>query len=55
MKIRPKDNEEDMKNYAQIQAARIQRTFGLSDIERQELVDSVSSRANGMSGNPAPF
>jgi hypothetical protein len=49
VKIRPKDNEEDMRNYAQIQANQIQRKFELSDIEWQELMNGVTSRANGIS------
>lgn len=51
VKIRPKDNEEDMRSYAYIQAAQIQCKFELSDIEGQNLVDSVTSRANGKFGN----
>jgi len=55
VKIRPTDNEKDMRNYAQTQATQIQQTFALSAMERQELVNGVMSRANGMLRNSTGF
>ena len=49
LQIRPKDNQRDIKAYTHTWSIKIQEKFALSESKRQELEESVISRANGMS------
>ena len=48
LRIRPKDNQQDIKAYTHIWSLKIQEKFALSDIQRQNLERSLITRTNGM-------
>ena len=49
LRMKPKDNKQDIKTYTHIWSVKIQQKFTLSEIQRQDLEQSLIARANGMS------
>lgn len=48
LKIKPADNEQDIKHYATHWSSKIQNKFELSNDERQDLESNIMSKANGI-------
>ena len=52
LKIKPKDNEQDIKHYTTCWSSKIQQKFGLSDDERQAIESIVMFKTNGLYALP---